>query len=200
MKPLLIIIASVLIIVGCVTTKDKSYTKEQDFSSVDSLKHTIEDSIRKVYEEKYKEFGFYLDFYSTSKDENDQLIGQMQDAIFDSSIAADSLRKMIRDFKCPESTVKYNTDGSVEVKGKIKSLSGKILELQKSLDSARKRAEVKTGGSIIKYTNTVTVTKTKKTYPYWWLLLVCFVAGYIVRGKLPPSLIRSKIKKILPWA
>lgn len=200
MKLLITITIAILIIAGCATTKDKGYTKSQDFSSVDSLKHTIEDSIRKVYEEKYKEFGFYLDFYSTSKDESDQLIGQMQDAIFDSSIAADSLRKMISNFKCPESTVKYNTDGSVEVKGKIKSLSGKILELQKSLDSARKKTEIKTGSNIIKYTNTVTVTKTKRVFPYWWLLIVVFVAGYMVRGKLSPSFVLDKIKKVIPWA
>jgi len=199
MKRIIAIATVLLILIGCATTKDKSTIKHTNAISRDSLITIIEDSIKKVYEEKYKEVGFYIDFYSRNKDEADEAIGQMQDALFDSSVAADSLRRMIRDFKCPESKVKYNTDGSVEVTGKIKSLSGKILELQKSLDVERKRVEKKSDIKIKEYTRTITNTKLKKVRPLWWIYFVLPIVFYVLGWKFPPSKLLPAVKKIFKW-
>ncbi len=199
MKRIVFILATIILFVGCVTTKDKGFKSDTKVSTKDSLVSAITDSIKKVYEEKYREVGFYIDFYNNNANEQDSAIQQMQDAIWDGATTSDSLRKMIRDFKCPESTIKYNVDGSVEVKGKIKSLSSKVLELQKSLDSARVKTEKKADVKIQEIVKTVTVTKYKKSAPLWWLYLVVLVIGYILGGKFPLPKIFPAVKKIIPW-
>lgn len=199
MKRIATIFAILLVMIGCVTTKDKGYQKQTDFSSLDSLRSTIEDSIKAVYEEKYREVGFYIDFYNHNRAENEAAIEEMQNALYDSAVASDSLRNMIKNFKCPESKVRYNTDGSVEVTGKIKTLSSKILDLQKSLDLAKRKTEVKSGVQIKTLTNTVTVTKVKKTKPIWWLYVVIAVAFYILGGRYPLPKLFPAVKRFLPW-
>ncbi len=199
MKKVIAIFAILLVIVGCVTTKDKNYSRETETSSVDSLTSVITDSIKKVYEEKYREIGFYVDFYNDNTATSNAAIDEMQNALLDSSVTSDSLRKMIKDFKCPENTVKYNADGSVEFKGKIKSLSSKVLDLQKSLDSARIRTEKVADVKLIKAKEIVTITKTKKTKPIWWLYIVLLVIGYIVGGKFPLPKLLPAVKKFIPW-
>ncbi len=198
-KVIAILTILTVVILGCVTTKDKGYTKDTSVSTKDSLIATITDSIKKVYEEKYREIGFYVDFYNDNIGDRDSAIQEMQDAIWNGATTSDSLRKMIKNFKCPESTIKYNTDGSVEVTGKIKSLSSKVLELQKSLDVERKKVEKKADIKIREITNTVTVTKTKKTKPIWWLYVVIAVVFYILGGKYPLPKLLPAVKKFIPW-
>ena len=200
MKKLITILTILtVVILGCVTTKDKGYTKDTEISTKDSLVATITDSLKKVYEEKYREIGFYVDFYNNNTVDIDSTIREMQNALWDKDVTSDSLRNMVKDFKCPESTIKYNTDGSVEVKGKIKSLSSKVLELQKSLDIARKTVEKKADVKIRDVKTVVTVTKYKKTRPIWWLYIVIAIVCYILGGKYPLPKLLPAVKKFIPW-
>ena len=198
-KVIAILTILTVVIFGCVTTKDKGYKSETSISTKDSLISSITDSIKRVYEEKYREIGFYVDFYNDNIGDRDSTIQEMQNALWDKDVTSDSLRKMISDFKCPESTIKYNTDGSVEVKGKIKSLSSKVLELQKSLEVARKTAEKKADVKIRDVETVVTVTKYKKTRPIWWLYIVIAVVFYILGGKYPLPKLLPAVKKFIPW-
>lgn len=201
MKIIITTILTILIIVGCVTTKDKGYKKNTSISTIDSITSVITDSIRKVYEEKYKEVGFYIDFYNENQLSSNDAIDEMKKAMLDTSMAADSLRKMIKDFKCPESTVKYNTDGSVEIKGRIKNLSARVLDLQKSLDSARKYTEKKADVKINNIKETITITKVKKQKPLWWIFPLVALIFYVVGWKFPPSKLVPAVKKIKSlWA
>ncbi len=199
MKKLISIFVTIVLLIGCVSTKDKSFGSHSETFNKDSVVSMITDSIRKVYEEKYKELGFYVDFYNDNIGARDSAITEMQNALWDSSVATDSLRNMIRNYKCPESTVKFNTDGSVELKGKIKSLNGKIIEMNRSLDSARKSTEKKADVKIEYKDKIITVTKYKKNIPLWWTYIIPFIIGYVLRAKLSPADVKSKIKKYLPW-
>lgn len=198
-----LVVLLVYIITGCTSSKhmqtNSTSSEEKKSFNVDSLVNKKLDSARVVYEEKRKETEGEIQFYSDNISNMNDVIADLQGAVYDSTITADSLRKLLYNIKCPDNKFIYHADGSFEVSGQIKSLKGTISELQKKLDSSNTKRDDTT--EISKATTDEKKTekkesrfdKTVKIFRWWLLLLI----GYIIGTFLPPMRIIDITKRLI---
>lgn len=193
---LVLLIILIAMLFGCTTTKKIDSTSIKKELNVDSLVSAKLDSTAKYYEEKIRETKALIEFFEGNESQLSEIINALQSETMDSTMAADSLRKLLAAIKCPESKIIYRSDGSVEITGaRIKNLSATIFELQKKLDSVSVKKEnvASVTKNIVEETKLKTVDK--KTKFLSWLMFL--IAGYVLGVFAPPMKILNKAKSLL---
>lgn len=170
----------ICVLASCKSSKNVfKQTETSDSTSITELRHRVRTLARENMELQQR------------IDEMD-LLGVQFDNDCDSVIRAalkrsgcntDSINAVIASLK---SSVKINSDGSMEVHGLIKSLTRekkrneeKISSMQKTIDSLSELQKKETH-----WVRTVTVTKTivkkKSVLNQWWLWVVFLVGGFVI--------------------
>jgi hypothetical protein len=203
----ILFVLSLLILNGCRPVKEtidttiKTDRKEVNTDSIYLAGATEE---RKRWEEKSKETNALIDFHKGNEETLAYVVNELQAAMYNTEISKDSLMKIIAEKikPCPDGgKLKVNTDGSYELSG-IKTLSAKILELNKIIDSTKRasQTEVINSKNVTEEATTTEINKeTKRGVTFiaallkmWWLLIVFYIIGWL----LPPKRIAHLIKAI----
>jgi hypothetical protein len=202
---LAVIVTALVFVLNCCATSRHTETEileEKTAVNYDSLMRTRGDSIRKVYDEKLRQANLAVDFYRDNEETLAGVITALQSAIYDSTVSADSLRRLFASVKCPPAKVVYKSSGDVEVTGPIKSINAALLELNKKMDSVavtkesttdlhKEMREEKKAESMEKKRG---VSFIGALFKLWWLLLAAYVFGVL----FPPKKIISLLKKLRP--
>lgn len=192
-------ICCMVAVCSCTSTKHVDKSKEKKTEKVDSTVNSRVDSSGVHTDNSEKKTDATIEFLTEQTKAQDEVIQEMADMLNEQGLMTDSLQMLIDKLKatpCNEGgKVVKRTDGTIEISG-IKTLKAEILELTKKLDSASVKTETKT--ELKKEAEQEkTVKKVDKEVKWYsmWMLLILFVAGYVVRGYLQPGKILSMIFK-----
>jgi len=190
---LIIVIATVITIVAlsaCTTTK-KSFTHAVNSDSLHIVSLTDSVNMLKIEYERLEQINRENQFITVVFDST-----QCPKIRFPEGAALmnkDSIQKLINNLNDAidgmNNKINVDANGAIQANGKIKQLTYSkdkliqiIQEKDKIIDSLGKRKfEDKTD---VKKSDVTTITKKKTTFlNFWWLLIVGFAGGYIVRAK-----------------
>lgn len=197
-----------LLLVSCTVTKkvDTTATKKTESKTInlDSLSRIIADSVSKKESEKRKELESQIEFFQDNTKASNDVIAELQAAVYDSTVTLDSLRVLVErlnEIKCPDNKIIIRPDGSIEASGAIKKLNYKLSELERQKDSIAKHNESlialikNTTEDKTDETKTKQVDKKTKWFNQWWVWLIFFAAGYYVCMRFHPSIRKLFTKK-----
>lgn len=193
MKYILISILVVFVlmaVMSCNSEKHvaKTYTNKDSLALVEAKKviFTIT-SERDEYKRKYEE----LEHLGVTFKEDDHInLDSLKKILIDANCPAAEIDKLVQKFNEAQTTIRKLTDGTLEIKGRISSLTQSKRILEEQISTKEKRIqqlenELKQSKTQVKAeTKEVIVEKERSYIPVfmWILLVISGVIGFLIKG------------------